>query len=89
VGATYPAELAQLRREMPGVVFLVPGYGAQGGTAADVAGAFRPDGLGAVVSSSRGVLFPFKPEDLEWEARVEAACRAAAAELAAASRIHG
>src|SRR5579884_2826927 len=41
VGATYPAELATLRAAMPEVPFLVPGYGAQGGSAADVAGAFR------------------------------------------------
>ena len=59
VGATYPAELVQLRRELPGVPFLVPGYGAQGGTAADVAGAFTPDGLGAVVNSSRGFTFAY------------------------------
>src|SRR5262249_59328416 len=61
VGATYPAELALLRQEMPGVPFLVPGYGAQGGSAASVAAAFRPDGLGAVGNSSRRVLFPFRP----------------------------
>jgi orotidine-5'-phosphate decarboxylase len=86
VGATYPAELALLRRDMPGVIFLVPGYGAQGASAADTAGAFRPDGLGAVVNSSRGVLFPFQPDDPAWEARVEAACRAAVAELAPLAR---
>src|SRR5262249_49913430 len=60
VGATYPAELAQLREVLPEVPFLVPGFGAQGGTADDVAPAFH-DGLGAVVNSSRGILFPFKP----------------------------
>jgi orotidine-5'-phosphate decarboxylase len=74
-GATHPAELARLRRELPNVVFLVPGYGAQGGTAADVAAAFRPDGLGAVVNSSRGILFPFEPDDRDWEAKIEAATR--------------
>jgi orotidine-5'-phosphate decarboxylase len=82
VGATYPAEMAALRAALPEVVFLVPGYGAQGGTAGDVAGAFRPDGLGAVVSSSRGVLFPFAPEDPHWEAAVEKAVRAAITALA-------
>src|SRR5436309_1892213 len=85
-GATYPAELALLRKQMPEVVFLVPGYGAQGGGAADVAGAFRPDGLGAVVNSSRGILFPFKPNDPKWEQRVEETARAAAAALAPLSR---
>jgi orotidine-5'-phosphate decarboxylase len=82
VGATYPAELTTLRQLMPEVIFLVPGFGAQGGTAADVAGAFRADGLGAIVNSSRGILFPFKPDDLRWEARIEEGTRATIASLA-------
>lgn len=81
VGATYPGEMALLRQAMPEVVFLVPGYGAQGGTADDVVPAFRPDGLGAVVSSSRGILFPFEPSDTAWEAKVEAATRQAVCAL--------
>lgn len=81
VGATHPRELAELRAAMPDVWFLVPGYGAQGGTAADVRAAFRPDGLGAVVNSSRGVTFPFHPDDPDWEAKVVAAARKAAEEL--------
>jgi orotidine-5'-phosphate decarboxylase len=81
VGATYPAELAALRQLLPEVIFLVPGFGAQGGGAAEVMPAFRPDGLGALVSSSRGVLFPFAPEAADWEARVEAAARATASAL--------
>jgi orotidine-5'-phosphate decarboxylase len=82
VGATYPAELAALRRLMPEVIFLNPGFGAQGGTAADVAAAFRPDGLGAIVSSSRGILFPFHADEPRWEARIEEATRATIAALA-------
>jgi orotidine-5'-phosphate decarboxylase len=82
VGATYPAELAELRAALPEVPFLVPGFGAQGGAAADVAAAFRADGLGAVVSSSRGVLFPFKPDAADWEAQVERAGRETVAALA-------
>ena len=82
IGATYPAELAELRKLLPEVIFLVPGFGAQGGTGADVAAAFRPDGLGAVVNSSRGVLFPFKPEDAHWEQKIATAAREAAAALA-------
>ncbi|MFO0876141.1 MAG: orotidine-5'-phosphate decarboxylase [Gemmataceae bacterium] len=73
VGATYPAELRLLREQMPEVPFLVPGFGAQGGTADDVRPAFRPDGMGAVVNSSRGILFPFRPDDARWEERIEAA----------------
>jgi orotidine-5'-phosphate decarboxylase len=81
VGATHRAELKLLRERLPGVWFLVPGYGAQGGTAADVRAAFRGDGLGAVVNSSRGVTFPFQPNDTQWEAAIETAARAAASEL--------
>jgi orotidine-5'-phosphate decarboxylase len=86
VGATYPDELATLRQLTPDVIFLVPGYGAQGGAAADVAPAFREDGLGAVVNSSRGILFPFKPDDSAWEQRVEGATRATVAALVPLSR---
>jgi orotidine-5'-phosphate decarboxylase len=60
VGATYPGELAELRDALPGVPFLVPGYGAQGGSAAGVAAAFDADGLGAVVSSSRALTFAYQ-----------------------------
>lgn len=81
VGATHPRELADLRAELPDVWFLVPGYGAQGGSAKDVQAAFRADGLGAVVNSSRGVTFPCKPDDPEWETKVLAAARKAHAEL--------
>jgi orotidine-5'-phosphate decarboxylase len=85
VGATHPAELAALRSAHPEVWFLVPGFGAQGGTAADVAPAFRADGLGAVVNSSRGVTFPFKPNDANWEAGIEAAAHEAVNQLRAVS----
>jgi orotidine-5'-phosphate decarboxylase len=81
VGATHPAELNELRDLLPKVWFLVPGYGAQGGTAADVMAAYRADGLGAVVNSSRGVTFPFHPDDPDWEAKVVAAAKKAAVEL--------
>lgn len=58
VGATFPGEAAHLRKLMPDSFFLVPGFGAQGGSADDALPCFNPDGLGAVVSSSRGVLYP-------------------------------
>ncbi len=89
VGATYPAELAELRHGLPGVPFLVPGYGAQGGTAADVAPAFTPDGLGALINNSRGITFAYnKPAARDrfgddWQARIVAAVQAMAADLAA------
>ena len=83
VGATHPAELAELRAALPDVWLMVPGYGAQGGTAADVKAAYRADGLGAVVNSSRGVTFPFHPDDPDWEAKIVEAARKAQAELRA------
>lgn len=55
VGATYPAHAAALRERMPDTVFLVPGYGAQGASAADALAGARPDGRGVLVSSSRGI----------------------------------
>lgn len=77
VGATYPAQLAELRAALPHTFFLVPGYGAQGGGAADVAGAFDKEGMGAVVNSSRAILCAWKkegcaPEDYAGAARREA-----------------
>ncbi len=57
VGATYPGQLAELRAAMPRTWFLVPGFGSQGGTARDVAGAFDASGLGAVINNSRGIIF--------------------------------
>jgi orotidine-5'-phosphate decarboxylase len=76
VGATYPAELATLRSAMPEVPFLVPGFGAQGGSAADVLPAFDSNRQGALVNSSRGILFPYPPTERDWEAAVENATRA-------------
>ncbi|MEI7510889.1 MAG: orotidine-5'-phosphate decarboxylase [Candidatus Peregrinibacteria bacterium] len=63
VGATYPDEMEILRREMPSQIFLVPGYGVQGATAEDISGAFYKGGTGAIINSSRGILFAF--EDYE------------------------
>jgi orotidine-5'-phosphate decarboxylase len=62
VGATYPAEAKRLRELMPETIFLIPGYGAQGGTAKDAAAGFRSDGRGAIVNNSRGLLFAYKQE---------------------------
>lgn len=60
VGATYPQQLAELREAMPHTWLLVPGYGSQGGTAADVAGGFDAHGMGAIVNNSRGILFAYR-----------------------------
>jgi orotidine-5'-phosphate decarboxylase len=82
VGATYPEQLAELRRQMPHAWLLVPGYGSQGATAKDVAGAFDVRGLGAVVNNSRGILFAYRQGphaarygDSRWQEAIEAATR--------------
>ena len=62
VGATYPEMSKVLRKLMPHTYFLVPGYGAQGGTAEDLRYCFNEDGLGAVVNSSRGIIAAYKQE---------------------------
>lgn len=73
VGATYPKKLSELRTLMDNSYILVPGYGAQGGTAEDVKGAFDENGLGAIINSSRGIIFAYekdgKPEQYGEAAR--------------------
>ena len=60
VGATCPEEGAALRKRLPTVCFLLPGYGAQGATAAGLAGCFDERGLGAVVNASRSLQCAWK-----------------------------
>ncbi|MBW3542304.1 MAG: orotidine-5'-phosphate decarboxylase [Planctomycetes bacterium] len=88
VGATWPRELAELRAAMAHAPLLVPGYGSQGAGAADVAGAFRSDGLGTLVNSSRAINFAWLEEPYRdeygpdrWEDAVEAATRRMIADL--------
>jgi len=80
VGATYPAELAELRAKMPHAPLLIQRYGAQGGGAEDCRAGFGDDGLGAVVNSSRGITFAFQKGDhaerfgdADWRGSVEEA----------------
>lgn len=73
VGATYPEQAEKLRKIMPKAYFLVPGYGAQGGTAKDVAKSFNSDGLGAIVNSSRGIMCAYQKKGLPGEAFKDAA----------------
>lgn len=60
VGATYPKEAKKLRKIMPISMFLVPGYGAQGALAKDIVGCFNEDGLGAIISASRSIIFGYE-----------------------------
>ena len=79
VGATYPDEARRLRDIMPNQLFLVPGYGAQGASAADCAAAFRPDGSGAIVNASRSVIYAFEREEyagMPWQKAVTHAAAA-------------
>ncbi len=62
VGATYKEQAEKLRAQMPTTFFLVPGYGAQGGTAEDLVVCFDDKGLGAIVNSSRGIICAYKKE---------------------------
>ena len=62
VGATYPEMGKVLRKLMPKTYILVPGYGAQGGTAKDLKPYFNEDGLGAIVNSSRGIIAAYKQD---------------------------
>ncbi|MDP6543256.1 MAG: orotidine-5'-phosphate decarboxylase [Phycisphaerae bacterium] len=83
VGATYPQEAGELRLMMPEQIFLVPGYGAQGATAADCAASFKPDGTGAIVNASRSVIYAFdKNPDIDWRQAVAQAAKAFALDLA-------
>lgn len=69
VGATHPNELRELRQRLPHSIFLVPGYGAQGAAAQDIAGAFDEDGFGAVVSSSRALTYTTQADDFSVRAK--------------------
>ncbi len=79
VGATYPEEARILRNLMPNQIFLVPGYGAQGGGAADVKPCFHDNGTGAIINSSRGIIFAYQKNGQPGEAYAEAARQAAIA----------
>ena len=79
VGATYPEQLAELRAALPTVPFLVPGYGAQGGGAQDVAPAFDANGQGAIVNSSRGIIFAYQEEPYRSQFTEDQYAQAAAA----------
>lgn len=81
VGATYPEQLSKLRDIMPNSYFLIPGYGAQGGKAEDIALGFDDKGLGGIVNASRSLMFAYKldrwkniysEEDFEQATRKEA-----------------
>ena len=77
VGATYPEQLTELRKRLPHTMFLVPGYGAQGGGAEGLKGGFDENGLGAIVNSSRAVMCAYKKEGCDERDFAKAARREA------------
>lgn len=84
VGATWPQQLKTLRQRMPNTCFLVPGYGAQGGGAKDVAEAFDKDGIGALINASRSLICAYKSK--KWEGKFseeefDIACRTEALDM--------
>lgn len=88
VGATWPQQARTLRAVMPGTLFLVPGYGAQGGSAADAVAGRRPASAGhcgLLVNSSRQILGAWQHDGGEdWAGAARRALDAMNAELAAA-----
>ncbi len=60
VGATYPQQLTELRKQLPHTFFLVPGYGAQGGAAADACRALDENGVGGIINSSRAIMCAYQ-----------------------------
>jgi len=90
VGATWPRQLDTLRAAMPHTWILVPGFGKQGGRAADVRSAFHPNGMGAIVVSARDVIFAHSRADMngglsseQWQTAVDRACQDMIGRLAA------
>lgn len=94
VGATWPDEAKRLRKILPHTQFLIPGYGAQGGSAfGALAGFYKKDGalIGGVINSSRGILYPKGSADaanlIEWKQAIKDAVNAAHKDLRDASEI--
>lgn len=90
VGATKASDAAALRARMPASFMLIPGYGAQGGTAADIRAmlrtartASRPGTAGVLVTASRSIIYAFSPDAADWTAAVTTAARSLADEIRA------
>ena len=82
VGATAPDALRSLRQELPQSFFLVPGYGAQGGNAAALAGLGDEQGLGFIVNASRSIIYAWQETGADYRLAAAEAVAAMRAELA-------
>jgi orotidine-5'-phosphate decarboxylase len=85
VAATRPGAMAALRSIMPRQMFLVPGFGAQGGDETSVRRCFHPDGRGAIVTASRSVIYAGDVADDRWKGAVAAAAQALVRQVKLAS----
>ncbi len=83
VGATKPEDAKSLRQRMAKQLFLVPGFGAQGGTAEDIRGCFDADGKGALITASRSVIYAFHERGGSWMSAIEAAAKQLKQDVAA------
>ena len=88
VGATKAADAQMLRKLMPRQIFLIPGYGAQGGTADDIRHMLRPNaqspgGRGVLVTASRSVIYPGAEPGVSWSESIARAANQFAAEIRA------
>ena len=81
VGATKSNEAASLRARMPEQIFLVPGFGAQGGTVADILPCFHEDGRGALITASRSVIFAPASDPTQWTSAIARAAESFAREV--------
>ena len=84
VGATYPKQLKEIRKKAPHTFFLIPGYGAQGGKADDIALGFDKNGLGGIINASRSLMCAYKSDKYKEkysEAEYGKATRAEAIEM--------
>ncbi|MEA5060432.1 MAG: orotidine-5'-phosphate decarboxylase [Candidatus Pelethousia sp.] len=86
IGATHKAQGERLRALMPRTFFLVPGYGAQGGSAEDIRGFFDNEGRGCIVNSSRGIIAAYKADARYGEENFADAARSAALAMRKALR---
>jgi orotidine-5'-phosphate decarboxylase len=87
VGATKAADAQALRKIMPRQMFLIPGYGAQGGTADDIRHMLRPGATsvgarGVLVTASRSVIYPNAEPGEKWERAIGRAAKSFASEIA-------
>lgn len=80
VGATYPKQLEELRKEATHTYFLIPGYGAQGGKAEDIALGFDENGLGGIINASRSLMCAYKSDRWKEEFKQEDFAKATRAE---------